>query len=66
MGDLNEVVGFDGSGFSKITNDHDLVDIMAHFHRINSKVATYSRGTKRLDYIFLHPSFNPSNPFLWH
>ena len=56
MGDLNEVVGFDGSGFSKITSAHDLVDIMAHFHPIADEVATYSRGTKRLDYIFCTPN----------
>ena len=60
MGDLNEVVGFDGSGFSKITSDHDLVDIMAHFHPIADEVATYARGTKRLDYIFCTPNLLPA------
>ena len=58
MGDLNEVVGLDphGAGFSKLTSEFDLVDVMAHFHPIKNEVATYARGTKRLDYIVCTPN----------
>ena len=51
MGDLNEVVGLISSGFIKVTNKFDLVDVMAHYHPIQNEVATYSRGSARLDYI---------------
>ena len=52
MGDFNEVVGMNSAGFSKITAEFDLVDIMSHFHPIANEVPTYARGTKRLDYVF--------------
>ena len=51
MGDLNEVVGH-RPGFNKVTSEFDLVDVMTHRHPIQNEVPTYSRGTKRLDYIF--------------
>jgi exonuclease III len=56
MGDLNEIVGHALSGFSKLTREFDLVDIMPHFHPIDKEVATYSRGRNRLDYIFCSQS----------
>lgn len=52
MGDLNEVVGKDPSGFAKITSEFDLVDILGHFHSVKDEVATYARGTDRIDYVF--------------
>jgi hypothetical protein len=51
MGDLNEVVGH-GVGFSKITSEFGLVDVMTRRHLIKNEVATYARGTTRLDYMF--------------
>ena len=60
MGDLNEVVGLSESGFNKITNEFDLVDVMAHFHSITHEVATYSRGSKRIDYIFCSSNLIPA------
>ena len=51
MGDFNEVIGVDQSGFSKISTKFSLVDIHGHFHSITTEVPTYARGTERLDYI---------------
>jgi hypothetical protein len=60
MGDLNEIVGHSLSGFSRLTRSFDLVDVMPHFHPIEQEVATYARGTSRLDYIFCSVSLLPS------
>jgi hypothetical protein len=60
MGDLNEVVGLERSGFQKITNEFDLVDILAHYHSIESEVPTYARGNTRLDYVFCSQNILPS------
>ena len=52
MGDFNEVVGMDASGFAKITTTFNLVDIQCHFHTLKDDVHTYASGSTRLDYIF--------------
>ena len=52
MGDLNEVVGRNPSGFAKITSKHALTDIHSHFHSAQTEVPTYSRGKDRLDFVF--------------
>ena len=52
MGDFNEVVGMNSAGFSKITTEFELMDVMTHFHPIAGEVPTYARGSKRLDYVF--------------
>jgi hypothetical protein len=64
MGDLNEVVGLQLSGFGRIVNDFELVNVMSHYHPIEQEVTTYARGTTRLDYIFcmLKPEFPHREP----
>lgn len=52
MGDLNEVVGVDPSGFAKITTTFQLVDVQRHFHTLKDEVPTYARVSSRLDYVF--------------
>ena len=52
MGDFNEIVGKDPSGFAKITSKFDLVDIHRHFHSVKYEVPTYARGTDRIDFVF--------------
>jgi hypothetical protein len=44
MGDLNEVVGLERSGFSNIVAQFDLVDVISHHHSLANEVPTYSRG----------------------
>jgi hypothetical protein len=60
MGDLNEVVGLHVSGFGRIVNDFELVDVLSHYHPIKQEVATYARGTTRLDYIFCTSNLLPA------
>ena len=52
MGDLNEVVGKDLTGFPKITSKYLLVDIHGHFHNNQTEVPTYPQGNDRLDFVF--------------
>ena len=52
MGDFNEVVGKDPSGFAKVTSSYNLVDIHRHFHPVKHEVPTYARGNDRIDYVF--------------
>ena len=52
MGDFNEIVGKDPSGFAKITSKFDLVDIHRHYHSIKHEVPSYARGTDRIDFVF--------------
>jgi exonuclease III len=60
MGDFYEVVGRTLSGFATLTGRYQLVDVIGHFHSLQNKVATYARGTKRLDYIFCSASLLPA------
>jgi hypothetical protein len=54
-GDLNEELGSDISGFSRLSSKHNLVEIIQHHHGIAGEPATYARGRKRLDYLFVTP-----------
>ena len=60
MGDFNEVVGLDISGFASITRDFDLVDIHGHYHSNETEVPTYARGTTRLDFVFCSAPLLPA------
>ena len=60
MGDFNEVVGLDPSGFSKISTKFSLVDIHGHFHSVQTEVPTYARGTERIDYILCSAPLIPA------
>jgi hypothetical protein len=59
-GDLNEQLGSDTSGFSRISSLFNLVEIIQHRHGIAGEPPTYARGTQRLDYIFLTPGLESS------
>jgi exonuclease III len=60
MGDFNEVVGRNASGFAKITSAFQLVDVLGHFHSVQTEVPTYARGTERLDYVFCSADLLPA------
>jgi hypothetical protein len=60
MGDLNEKVGLEPSGFSKIPSELSLIDIMPHFHPMETEVTTYARGAACLDYVFCTTNVHPS------
>jgi hypothetical protein len=53
-GDFNELVGDDPRGMSTVLAAGDLTDAHEHQHRIID-ITTYTRGLKRLDYIFITP-----------
>jgi hypothetical protein len=60
MGDFNEVVGRNASGFAKITSAFQLADVLGHFHSVQTEVPTYARGTERLDYVFCSADLLPA------
>jgi exonuclease III len=60
MGDFNEVVGRNASGFAKITTSFQLVDVLSHFHSVQTEVPTYARGSERLDYVFCSVELLPA------
>jgi hypothetical protein len=53
MGDFNEELGSSIQGITKVVADCSLVDVYAAKHSLEDEVPTYSRGTKRLDYILM-------------
>jgi len=53
-GDFNELVGDDSKGMSKVLSAGGLTDAHSHQHGIVD-ITTYTRGTKRLDYVFVTP-----------
>jgi hypothetical protein len=50
FGDFNEALGSDEKGMIKICQIMHLTDVMASKHDL-TEVATYTRGTKRIDYL---------------
>jgi hypothetical protein len=53
-GDFNELVGEDPKGMAKVLAAGDLTDAHEHQHG-TVDISTYTRGTKRLDYVFVTP-----------
>jgi hypothetical protein len=53
-GDFNELVGDDPNGMAKVLAAGDLTDAHSHQHGIVD-ITTYTRGIKRLDYVFVTP-----------
>jgi hypothetical protein len=53
-GDFNELVGDDPRGMTKVLEAGNLTDAHGHQHG-NVDITTYTRGTKRLDYVFVTP-----------
>jgi hypothetical protein len=53
-GDFNELVGDDPRGMSKVLSEGDLTDAHEHQHG-TVDITTYTRGVKRLDYVFVTP-----------
>ena len=52
-GDFNEEIGSSMQGFAYIVARHNLTDVLRVNLGTSDEPATYSRGTKRLDYIFM-------------
>jgi hypothetical protein len=52
-GDLNEELGSTAGGMSQVTTNLGLIDIHAQTQGLDSEVAMYARGTKRLNYILM-------------
>jgi hypothetical protein len=53
-GDFNELVGDDPNGMAKVLSAGNLADAHSHQHGA-AEISTYTRGTKRLDYVFVTP-----------
>jgi hypothetical protein len=53
-GDFNELVGDDQNGMVKVLAAGDLTDAHEHQHG-KVDISTYTRGVKRLDYVFVTP-----------
>jgi hypothetical protein len=53
-GDFNELVGDDPTGMVKVISAGGLTDAHSYQHGIVD-ITTYTRGTKRLDYVFVTP-----------
>jgi endonuclease/exonuclease/phosphatase family metal-dependent hydrolase len=53
-GDFNELVGDNPHGMAKVLAAGGLTDACSHQHSIVDKT-TYTRGTTRLDYVFVTP-----------
>jgi exonuclease III len=54
-GDINKELGNDINGFTSITSQHNLVEIIQHRHGIANEPPTYAHGQRRIDYIFVTP-----------
>jgi hypothetical protein len=59
-GDINEELGNDISGFSRISAKHNLVELIQHNHGIEDEPPTYAHGSRRLDYVFVTPGLETS------
>ena len=55
MGDFNEAIGDDPKMLAKIVQAGNLTDVHAHKHGYDKKIATYIRGSRRVDYCFVSP-----------
>jgi hypothetical protein len=53
-GDFNKMVGDDSNGMAKVLSAGNLTDAHSNQHSIVD-ITTYTRGTKRLDYVFVTP-----------
>jgi endonuclease/exonuclease/phosphatase family metal-dependent hydrolase len=53
-GDFNELVGDEPQGMAKVLTAGGLTDAHSHQHG-EVDITTYTRGTKRLDYVFVTP-----------
>ena len=58
-GDFNESIGDDPNALDAIIIKYNLTDAVNHLHG-SHEIPTYSRGTKRLDYIFLSHDLLPA------
>ena len=58
-GDFNENLGETIDGLARLVSECKLTDVHAHFHGIKNEPATYVRGTKRVDYIFVSETVLP-------
>jgi hypothetical protein len=55
-GDFNERLGDTQDGLAQLVTQCGLVDVHASNHGVQAEPNTYSRGSKRIDYIFVSPS----------
>jgi hypothetical protein len=58
-GDFNEKLGDSPEGLARLITKCELVDPHAANHGTAQEPSTYSRGTKRLDYVFISPRVLP-------
>jgi hypothetical protein len=54
-GDFNETLGTNPRLMASVCAEHHMFDVQAHFHGDSADIATYIRGTKRLDYCLASP-----------
>jgi endonuclease/exonuclease/phosphatase family metal-dependent hydrolase len=58
-GDFNENLGESTDGLSNLVSTCNLTDVHAFFYDISHEPATYVRGSKRLDYVFVSEGVLP-------
>jgi hypothetical protein len=59
MMDANEAMGKDKNGVSTVASDCDLIDVHTARHNEAATIATYARGTKKIDYMLITPELLP-------
>lgn len=59
MMDANEDINDKERGISKLLEETTLVDSFTEYARTDCDIATYARGTKRIDYIFTSANVMP-------
>ena len=59
MLDANESLGTDNTGISHLTTSLGLIDLFPRYHQSKCKIATQSRGSERIDFMFGSPNILP-------
>jgi endonuclease/exonuclease/phosphatase family metal-dependent hydrolase len=52
-GNFNDEIGLDMNGITRVIAKHNLTDVMPTSLGDAKEPATYARGTRRIDYIFM-------------
>ena len=59
MGDCNEEIGIKAKEMATVLQSGDLTDLHCFMHGIQNEDPTYSRGSKRIDYVFAYSRLLP-------
>ena len=53
-GDFNDDIGDGNNKLTLLLSEFDLTDVHAHKHGFNTKLASYKRGQRRIDYFLVN------------